>query len=153
MTQRSAFVLRVRPDSFDEYVKAHREVWPEMLDALRGAGIRNYSIFRAGNEMFGYFEADDLDAAERYLASKDVCTRWQDAMAHLLEERVPDGGPPNSKRCSGSNDERAWDQEFSEGLGARRNVSTAWTRRFSLDRSAGRACGRSSARALRRFSV
>ena len=94
MTQRSAFVLRVRPDRIGEYVEAHRNVWPEMLDALRGAGIRNYTIFRAGNEMFGYFEADDLAAAELNLSQQEVCTRWQDAMADLLEERVPDAGPP-----------------------------------------------------------
>ena len=94
MTQRSAFVLHVRPDRIDEYVEAHRVVWPEMLDALRGAGIRNYSIFRSGNEVFGYFEADDLAAAARYLAGQEVCARWQDAMAELLEDRVPDAGAP-----------------------------------------------------------
>jgi L-rhamnose mutarotase len=94
MTQRTAFVLRVRPEKLDEYVSAHREVWPEMLDALRGAGIRNYTIFRDDNRMFGYFEADDLEAAGRYLAQQEVCTRWQDAMADLLEERVPEAGPP-----------------------------------------------------------
>src|SRR4029077_16325699 len=59
MTQRSAFVLRVRPDKVDDYVVAHRSVWPEMIAALRAAGIRNYTIFRSGNRMFGYFEADD----------------------------------------------------------------------------------------------
>jgi L-rhamnose mutarotase len=94
MSQRSAFVLRVRPDKVDEYVAAHRDVWPEMLDALRSAGIRNYTIFRSGNEMFGYFEADDLAAAGAYMAEQDVNGRWQDAMAELLDERVPDGGPP-----------------------------------------------------------
>jgi L-rhamnose mutarotase len=94
VTQRSAFVLRVQPERIDEYVEAHRSVWPEMLDALRGAGIRNYSIFRSGNEVFGYFEADDLAAAAQYLAQQEVCTRWQDAMGGLLEERVPDAGPP-----------------------------------------------------------
>jgi L-rhamnose mutarotase len=94
MTQRSAFVLHVRPDRIDEYVEAHRQVWPEMLDALRAAGIRNYSIFRAGTDVFGYFESDDLAAAERYLAAQEVSARWQDAMAGLLQERVPDGGPP-----------------------------------------------------------
>jgi len=94
VTERSAFVLRVRPDKADEYVKAHENVWPEMLEALRGAGIRNYTIFRAGNEMFGYFEADDVAAAELYLSQQEVCTRWQDAMSELLEERVPDAGPP-----------------------------------------------------------
>jgi L-rhamnose mutarotase len=94
MTQRSAFVLRVRPEKVDAYLDAHRDVWPELLDALRNAGIRNYTIFRNGTEMFGYFECDDLERAASYLAGEEVNARWQDAMAELLEERVPDAGPP-----------------------------------------------------------
>src|SRR5439155_20270653 len=80
VTQRSAFVLKIRPDKIEEYVEAHRAVWPEMLDALRAAGIRNYSIFRAGNEVFGYFESDDLVAAGRYMAEQKINSRWQDHM-------------------------------------------------------------------------
>ena len=94
MTQRTAFVLSVRPDKIEEYVEAHRNVWPEMLAALREAGIQNYTIFRHGSDMIGYFESDDLAAAAAYMRSQEVNTRWQDAMAELLEERVPDGGPP-----------------------------------------------------------
>ena len=94
MTQRTGFVLHVRPDKIDRYVDAHASVWPEMLAALRSAGIRNYTIFRAGTTVFGYFEADDLDAAGRYMAQQEVSTRWQDAMAELLSERVPDSGAP-----------------------------------------------------------
>ena len=94
MTQRSAFVLAVRPERIDEYVEAHRKVWPEMLDALQRAGIRNYTIFRHGTQMFGYFESDDLEAASRFMARQGVSARWQDAMAVLLEARVPDGGAP-----------------------------------------------------------
>ena len=97
MVQRSAFLLRVRPEKVDEYIEAHRNLWPEMLEALRAAGIRNYSIFRAGNEMFGYFEAENLQRAAEHLAAQEVNERWQDAMAELLEERVPDGGPPPLK--------------------------------------------------------
>jgi L-rhamnose mutarotase len=44
--------------------------------------------------VFGYFESDDLAAAADYLGRQEVCARWQDAMAGLLEERVPDSGPP-----------------------------------------------------------
>jgi len=94
MTERVAFVLRVRPDKIDEYVAAHANVWPEMLDALRHAGVRNYSIFRDGNQVFGYFETDDAAASGEYMAAQEVSARWQDAMADLLEERVPDAGPP-----------------------------------------------------------
>jgi L-rhamnose mutarotase len=94
MTHRTGFVLHVRPDKIDEYVSAHRNVWPEMLDALRSAGIRNYTIFRSGNSVFGHFEAEDLDSAAAFLEAQEVNGRWQNAMAELLEERVPDGGPP-----------------------------------------------------------
>jgi len=94
MTQRTAFVLRVKPDRIDDYVEAHRTVWPDMLRALRDAGIRNYSIFRDGTRVFRYFESDDLERAGTYLAAQEVCARWQDAMAELLEERVPGAGPP-----------------------------------------------------------
>jgi len=94
MTQRSAFVLHVKPEKIDEYVEAHARVWPEMLQALRDAGIRNYTIFRSGTDVFGYFESEDLGRAAAYMEAQDVNTRWQDAMAELLAERVPDAGPP-----------------------------------------------------------
>jgi L-rhamnose mutarotase len=93
MTQRAAFVLHVKPDRIDDYVDAHRNVWPEMLQALREAGVRNYTIFRSGADVFGYFESDDLDRAGVHMASQEVNARWQDTMAELLEQRVPDGGP------------------------------------------------------------
>jgi L-rhamnose mutarotase len=93
VTQRAAFVLRVRPGKLEDSIEAHRHVWPELLAALQDAGIRNYTIFRHGSEMFGYFESDDLEAAAAYMAAQEVNTRWQDAMADLLEERVPGAGP------------------------------------------------------------
>jgi len=91
--QRVCFQLQVKPERIEEYKARHREVWPDMLRALKESGIRNYSIFRDGNQVFGYFESDDLAAAAAYLGRQEVCARWQDAMADLLEERVPDSGP------------------------------------------------------------
>jgi L-rhamnose mutarotase len=79
----------------DEYLVAHENVWPEMLDALRAAGVRNYTIFRSDSDVFGYFEADDLAAASDYMAAQEVNTRWQAAMAPLVEEAVKGGAPPS----------------------------------------------------------
>jgi L-rhamnose mutarotase len=31
MTERRGFVLRVKPDRIEEYLEAHRSVWPELL--------------------------------------------------------------------------------------------------------------------------
>ena len=58
--ERVGFVLKVKKGMLDEYKRRHREVWPELLDAIRRNGFRNYSIFldEEGN-LFGYFEAEE----------------------------------------------------------------------------------------------
>ena len=61
MNQQFAWVLEIRPGYEDEYKKRHEEIWPEMVDMLPNAGVRNYSIFRHGLTLFGYFETDDLE--------------------------------------------------------------------------------------------
>ena len=50
---------RVDPGRLDEYRDAHRAVWLELLEALRDAGWRNYSLFlRDDGLLIGY--AEDL---------------------------------------------------------------------------------------------
>ena len=89
---REAFALEIRPDKVAEYVEAHRNVWPEVLEATKRAGIRNYTIFLHDNTAFGYFECDDPDEANAVLAADPDCIRWEDWMAEFLAERVPTDG-------------------------------------------------------------
>ncbi|MGF1627172.1 MAG: L-rhamnose mutarotase [Alphaproteobacteria bacterium] len=83
-----AWVLEVRPGYEDEYKKRHDEIWPEMLQALRDAGIRNYSIFRHGLTLIGYFETDDLDATLAALRGSDVNRRWGEYMAPIMKIEI-----------------------------------------------------------------
>ena len=80
-----AWVLEVRPGYEEEYKKRHDEIWPEMVDALRKAGVRNYSIFRHGLTLFGYFETDDLKGTIDALAKDPVNGRWGQSMAPLMK--------------------------------------------------------------------
>jgi len=80
-----AWVLGVRPGYEDEYVRRHREIWPEMVEALRSAGISNYSIFRHGLTLFGYFETDDVEETQRYLAEDATNRRWSEWMAPIMK--------------------------------------------------------------------
>jgi L-rhamnose mutarotase len=79
-----AWVLEVRPGYEEEYVRRHREIWPEMLDALHEAGIRNYSIFRHGLTLFGYFETDDIEKTRKYLANDETNRRWSEWMDPIM---------------------------------------------------------------------
>lgn len=83
-----AWVLEVRPGYEDEYRRRHDEIWPEMLDTLRRAGIRNYTIFRHGLTLFGHFETDDLDAARRHLADCPVNARWAEWMGPIMKVEI-----------------------------------------------------------------
>jgi L-rhamnose mutarotase len=79
-----AWVLEVRPGYEAEYLKRHDEIWPDMLETLRTAGIRNYNIFRHGLTLFGYFETDDLDRAIAALKADPVNRRWSEHMADIM---------------------------------------------------------------------
>jgi L-rhamnose mutarotase len=93
--QRAAFILKVRPERLAEYKVHHRQVWPEMLAALRAAGWANYSLFvREDGLLFGYVETPDgLAAAQARMAAAEINTRWQEFMAPFFES--PDGARPD----------------------------------------------------------
>lgn len=82
------WVLEVRPGYEDEYRRRHDAIWPEMVDALRVAGIRNYAIFRHGLHLFGYFETDDLAASVAALRDSAVNRRWGEWMAPIMRIEV-----------------------------------------------------------------
>lgn len=85
--QRVCFLLKVRQDRLDEYKERHKAVWPEMLDALRRTGWRNYSLFlRPDGLLVGYLETEDFEKARAGMASLDVNRRWQAEMAPFFEQ-------------------------------------------------------------------
>jgi L-rhamnose mutarotase len=91
--ERVCFLLQVRPDRLDEYRARHREVWPEMLDALSAAGWGNYSLFlRDDGLLVGYLETEDFEAAQRAMAETEVNDRWQRDMAPFFGDRPDEGG-------------------------------------------------------------
>ncbi|WP_448955500.1 L-rhamnose mutarotase [Labrys neptuniae] len=83
-----AWVLEVRPGYEEEYKKRHDEIWPEMLEALSKAGVRNYNIFRHGLTLFGYFETDDLQRTIDILRDDPVNARWGAYMAPIMKIEI-----------------------------------------------------------------
>lgn len=73
---RVCFLWQVRKERLEEYKQRHAHVWPEMLDALRDTGWRNYSLFlRPDGLLVGYLETDNIDQASRAMKSYPVNTR------------------------------------------------------------------------------
>ncbi len=94
-SQRVCFVLQVKPELTDDYLNAHQEVWPEMLDALRDAGWHNYSLFVRPDDglVVGYLETEDFPAATSRMARTAVNRKWQAGMAQYFD--TTDGEHPD----------------------------------------------------------
>lgn len=78
--ERVTFKLRLKPGMHDEYKKMHDNIWPEMLEVLRYSGIRNYTIWNSGDDLFGYYEVDDKKKAYSILAESPVVAKWNEEM-------------------------------------------------------------------------
>ena len=69
----------------EEYKKRHDNIWPEMKEVLAAAGIRNYTIWNVGEELFGYYECGSVAEAARIQAESPVVDRWNEYMKDVMK--------------------------------------------------------------------
>lgn len=90
--ERICFTLELRSGAEDEYKRRHDAIWPELVTALRDAGITNYSLFRRGTQVIAYAECHP-DAATAFgkVGATEVNARWsrwfEDVIVRLTDER------------------------------------------------------------------
>jgi L-rhamnose mutarotase len=89
-------LIGLRPEALEEYVRYHAAVWPEILEAIRKAGIRNYSIFHLRGQLFAYYEyvgpQEEYEERMRELARAPRMRAWWDIMDPMqvpVEGREP----------------------------------------------------------------
>lgn len=90
---RIAFKMKLKPGFETEYKRRHDEIWPELSEALRVAGISDYSIFLDA-ETLSLFAVQKLAEGNRadLLPQHPVVRRWWDYMADIMETN-PDRSP------------------------------------------------------------
>ncbi len=94
--QSLAYVIDLKddPSSIAEYESFHKQVWPEVLEALRSIGIGRMEIFRAGNRLFMYCSvSDDFDPEydlQKYTSSQKA-QEWDELM-RKFQCKAPSAG-------------------------------------------------------------
>jgi len=80
--KRLGFVIRLDPGQIERYKEYHRNVWPEVLAAIRRSNIRNYSIFLKDDCLFGYYEyhGSDYDTDIANIAADPKTKEWWSIM-------------------------------------------------------------------------
>ena len=83
--ERFAWKGRIKPGMQAEYKRRHDEIWPEMLALLKSAGIRNYSIWSDGRDVFGYYECEKgINFAADYQSNSPVVAKWNEYMKDVM---------------------------------------------------------------------
>jgi len=83
--EKYAWKARIVVGKRDEYKKRHDEIWPEMVEVLKQAGICNYTIWENDNELFGYYECQmGIDFAAKVQNESEVVARWNEYMKDVL---------------------------------------------------------------------
>jgi len=81
---RVAFKMKLLPGFSEEYKKRHDEIWPDLVDLLKQAGMKDYSIFleEDTNLLFAIFSAEDTDAINK-LAEHQLMQDWWKYMSDI----------------------------------------------------------------------
>lgn len=90
MTHRIAWMMRLKPGNEALYKQRHDEIWPEMLAEMEAGGIRTFSIYRNGLDLFAYMER--ATAPDPNGKPSATTWRWWEMMAPLMETN-PDFSP------------------------------------------------------------
>lgn len=90
---RIAFKMQLTGNVAAEYQRRHSEIWPELVECLKEAGISDYAIFldRDANVLFAVQTVDGgVGAAD--LGDQAIVQKWWSHMADLMETN-PDKSP------------------------------------------------------------
>ncbi|NGP16438.1 L-rhamnose mutarotase [Devosia aurantiaca] len=84
--EKHAFRMQLKPGMAAEYKKRHDEIFPELVDLLHAAGVKDYSIFldEKSGVLFGVLWRR-LDHTMDALPENAVMKRWWAHMADIME--------------------------------------------------------------------
>lgn len=91
--EKYAFKMQLNPGMEAEYKKRHDEIWPELVELLRDAGVRDYSIHLdpQTNILFGVLSRHSNHTMAA-LPDHPVMKRWWAHMADIMASN-PDNSP------------------------------------------------------------
>lgn len=91
--KRLAFKMYLNEGQKEEYKKRHDEIWPEVKQLLKDAGVSDYSIFmdKETNTLFA-FQKVNQNGGSQDLGQVEVVQKWWDYMADIMKVN-PDNSP------------------------------------------------------------
>lgn len=82
-----AQTYRVKPGMMDEYIRLHDNIWPEMLETLKKAGVKEIKIFtRNKQQLFLYAIVESIDKFKMASINDPIFLKWNKRMDDILDK-------------------------------------------------------------------
>ena len=83
--EKYAWSAKIYQGKKEEYVRRHKEIWPELVEVLKEAGIKNYTIWENDNTLFGYYECEKgIAYASKVQSNSPVVKKWNEYMKDVM---------------------------------------------------------------------
>ena len=93
---RVAIHTRLREDGIEGYQAAHDDIPAEIVDLLKAGGVRSWTIWRNGVDLFHLVECEDWDALGEFMATKEADQAWQARVGRFRDFSLVGGDQPMS---------------------------------------------------------
>jgi L-rhamnose mutarotase len=80
------FIQKVKPEKKEEYIRAHKEVWPDLLKLIHESGVQRELIWIQDDTLYIYIMVEDFDKAISYQSKSKVFQDWLKEMSSFLAE-------------------------------------------------------------------
>lgn len=83
---KTAFKMKLYDGMVEEYEKRHNNVFPELEELFKKAGVKEYSIWfdEETNMLFGFLDVEDENLWNS-IPETEACGRWWEFMASVME--------------------------------------------------------------------
>jgi L-rhamnose mutarotase len=90
---RFCFTFEIRPGTEAEYKRRHDEIWPELVEVIKDAGVSNYSLFRRETQIIAYCECEpDVETAFAKIGASEANARWSEYFEDVIVSLTDDNG-------------------------------------------------------------
>ncbi len=97
--KRYCLVIEVKEEFIGQYCDIHKNPWPEILDAIKDAGVKDMLIWNYKNLSIVYYECDDINRVYEELGKLEITKKWNATVTPWFKESPALDGSGNVQTC------------------------------------------------------
>lgn len=78
--------MKIKEKHIDDYIKLHKNPWPEIVEKGKAWGAKELVVFMDGNEAIIYFEIDDIEEYYKKGDLSEIGKKWSEMVSPWVDE-------------------------------------------------------------------